>query len=502
MSFSQVKELRRAGNLSEALIIAREDLDRYPDEIWNKRSMAWVLNDYIKQYAKSDQFTLFEENINTLLALELPDEEMMVFNSVAWQVVKIGFDLSRETPVDLLKINKLFEIIQKLPVTKPSEPYSAVFKAFYKAHKEWPGFPEFVEWWDLGNFRSEDYLKEKLPDGKEIISLAERGYIGLAKCLLEKLNNTLPDEKGRALESLRAFLPLLDKLIDDHPEYLYPPYFKAKILLALGDEQNVLSAFLPFARSKATEFWVWDLMSEIFHNDDEKQIACLTKALTCKTPPDFLIKVRFKLAGILVRRNNYTVAKTEIKEIIAVRESNNWPIPGQVTQWTGAAWYNEVQGSNDNQIFYHQYLPAAEEILFGEIPEEIAVVEFVNRDKKILNFIINKEKTGFFRYANYLQKVEVGDRLLVRLEGKGKDAHYNVLTLKPTSQPATDEIIKDFKGELQILEGQAFGFVDNIFIDPDTVKKLRLSNGQQINGQAMLSFNKKKNEWGWKGILN
>jgi hypothetical protein len=462
--------------------------------------MAWVLHDYIKQYSNRDQFTLFEENIDTLLALELPEGEAMVFNSVAWQVVKIGFNLSKESPVDLLKINKLFEIVRKLPITKPSEPYSTVFKAFYKVHKEWDAFPEFVEWWNLENFRSEDYLKEKLPDGKEIISLAERGYIGYAKCLLEKLNNALPDEKEKALESLKVFLPKLDNLINTHPEYLYPPYFKAKILLILGNEENILSVFLPFARSKVTEFWMWDLLADIFHEDEEKQIACLCKALTCKTPPDFLIKVRFKLAVILVRRKEYALAKTEIREIITVRESNNWQVPAQIENWTGAAWYSEVQEGKDNHAFYNQFLQIAEEILFGEIQEEIAVVEFVNRDKKILNFIISKEKTGFFRYASYLKKVEIGDRLLVRLEGKGQDAHYTPLTLKSTLLPASKEILKEFEGVLQIRPGQTFGFVGDIFIGPDIINKNALSDGQLTKGLAMVSYNRKKSEWGWKGL--
>jgi len=72
-------------------------------------------------------------------------------------------------------------------------------------------------------------------------------------------------------------LPKLEELIKRHPEYQYPPYYKAKLLLALGNEENALSAFLPFAIQKRNEFWVWELLAEICSTDKDKQLHVIVK---------------------------------------------------------------------------------------------------------------------------------------------------------------------------------------------------------------------------------
>jgi len=501
MSFNEVKDLRHSGKLKEAYDKAKEELEKNPNDIWNKRSIAWVLYEFIKSNAASSDFTVLEERVKELIQLSLPDDEKMVFDSVGWQIVKIGYDTLKKDPVDLALLNSLFELIKQLKFTKPSDVYSALFKMFNKIHDVWPKYLEFVQWWDFDNFRSEDYLKEKLPDGKEIISLAERGYIAVSKRLLDDVTKTMHGtDLSLQRQRLKDFLPKLEKLIENHPEYQYPPYFKAKILLALGDMENVLSVFLPFARSKASEFWVWDLLSEIFDSEPDKKIACLCKALLCKTPPEFFIKVRSKLAEILITKSLFSEAKTEILEILKIRQNNKWPIPHIVAQWISAEWYLQATERNSNIEFYKLYFAKAEEILFQDFPEELAVVEFVNQDKKVLSFIINKEKTGFFRYDRYLKKVEVGDRLLVRLEGTGTDTHYRVISMKTTNEQPGIDVMKSFKGELRIKEGQFFGFVELIFVAPELIKKDNLKNGQIIKGEALVSFNKKKGEWGWKAI--
>lgn len=47
---------------------------------------------------------------------------------------------------------------------------------------------------------------------------------------------------------------------------------------------------------------------------------------------------------------------------------------------------------------------------------------------------------------------------------------------------------------------QNFGFASDIFVEPKFINELNLKNSQLVEGKAILSFNKKKNEWGWKVI--
>jgi hypothetical protein len=42
--------------------------------------------------------------------------------------------------------------------------------------------------------------------------------------------------------------------------------------------------------------------------------------------------------------------------------------------------------------------------------------------------------------------------------------------------------------------------LSDIFIPPPFVEQYRIRDGQTISGAAVLSFNKKRQEWGWKAI--
>ncbi|MGI6323111.1 MAG: DUF7017 domain-containing protein [Bacteroidales bacterium] len=500
MSFKEIKELRQAGKLDEAFQMANQALEAEPDNIWNKRAAAWVYYDYLKKTAQPESFEEFKENLIRIKNLQLPENEKMIFDKCAWQIGSMVFGLQKMEYVDYGKINELFEIIRDFHFTKPSEAYSFIYKSFHKGYKNWSNYLTFADWWNFDNLRSEDYLKEEFK-GKKIMSVAEQAYIAYSKKLLEgKPLDTFGQQRVVDKEKIQSFLPKLDSLIEKHPDYQYPPYFKAKLLLALGNDDNVLSAFLPFARQKRNDFWVWKLMAEIFSKDKDIQFACYCKALSLKTQEVFLVKLRESFAEMLIEKRMYDEAKTEIQNVIATREKHESKIPVQIVQWTEQKWYKSATSKKDNSELYSKHITQAEEILFQEIPEELIVVEFVNKNKNILNFVKDKKKFGFFNYSGNLTKPQIGDLLKVRFNGDGQDGFYKILTAKKADSNLTSDAIKDFEGTINIISPQNFGFIEDIFVDPKIIEKNKLTDGQTVTGRAILSFNKKKNELGWKAI--
>jgi hypothetical protein len=138
--------------------------------------------------------------------------------------------------------------------------------------------------------------------------------------------------------------------------------------------------------------------------------------------------------------------------------------------------------------------------LFQDIPEESIAVEFVNENKKILNFVKDKRKFGFFNYSGHIVKPQVGDILKVRFNGAGQEGFYKILTAKKADSNETSEAIKNFEGELKVISPKNFGFVEDVFIEPKLIQDNKCNNGQTVKGRAILSYNKKKKEWGWKAI--
>ena len=518
MSFKEVKELRQSKKLSEAYTLAKEDLSNGPEDIWNKRSLAWVLYDYLKINSSEEQYELFVKYLKELKELDLPENENMIYDNSAWQIGKLIFDIYKNQQTDYNKIDQIFSIITNFHFSKPSEAFSFLFKAFHKGYKNWHNYLSFVDWWHFDNFREDDYKMEEF-NGRSIMSIAEQAYIGYSKKLMEKLDSSNVGysgfEKYKSIkEKISAFILNLDSIINDHPDYQYPQYFKVKLQLAIGNRNNLLKSFIPFARQKRNDFWVWELLSEIYSDDESKKLACLCKALSCKSPNDFLIRVREHFVDLLISRKDFPQAKYEIEEIIKTRNENSWKIPLKVQGWQKESWFTQTEKITDNKSFYKKYAPIAEEILFKDIPEEVIAVEHVNSEKKILNFIESKTRHGFFKYENQIDNVEVGDYLKVKFVPENDSTqinnvdksyesihkHYKVFSVSKTNDIPNQDIIKGFEGSVNIRNNQQFGFVNDIFIEPRIIKSFEIKNNDFINGVALLTFNKKKNEWSYKAV--
>ncbi len=497
MPAKEIKELRQSGRLEEALTMAKSELEAQPDNIWANRNISWVYYEYLKQSAAAADLDSFITNVSEIKNLELSAEEKMLFDNISWQIGSIIFKTLGTDNSQHAQLMQLIEISKSFEFTKPSECYSFLFKAFHKAVKIDNTYLQVADWWNFDNFREEDYQKETLPNGKEMMSIVEQAYIAYAKHLLPVQN---PDgevvfDKEKAL----AFIEKLSVLEEKHKEYQYPAYFKAKLLLATGDKEHMLESLLPFAKKKRNDFWVWEILAEAFSNEPEKVFACYCKALSCKSPEEMLVGLRQKMARILILKNNYNEAKTEIEILAKSRIENGYRIPSEVTNWQSQEWYKNASSKKSNTEFYKLYIPEAESLLFYDIPEEMIIVEFVNSDKKILNFIASESHFGFLKYDRFFKEVKIGDTLKVRFQGGSNEGMHQLYTcVKVDDDNFKTQFLKEVEGSVRITDGKVFGFLGDIFIHPSLVTKLKLTDGMPYKGKAIRAFNKEKKQWSWK----
>ena len=491
----QVKELRKSGKLTEALEMALQDLANDPENMWNKRSISWVYYDYLKKNAEENDSTAFIENLSRIKALQLSPDDKMLFDNLVWPITKILRDLTKEKQKAFHQLNIIFEEIKELHFTKPSKEFSILFGVLHKAFKDTSKYFEVIDWCGLDNLRPEDYLSEEF-NNRKIMAVAEQVFTAYAKKLSE---GTPLDQFGTQRQidkdAIHDFLPKLDQVIEDQPDYQYPSYFKVKMLMALGETEDVFSVFLPFAKQKKNDFWVWQLMSEIYKDDPEIIFNCLCKALSLSTPEEFLVKIRQRFAKILIERKMFSEAKTEINRIINLKEQKESSIPGELQQWILQPWFSEIEAQKNNLPLYQNHSSLAEELLFQDEVEETIVVSFVNSDKKMLNFIQSKTKQGFFKYDKFINDPQKGDILKVRYQGEPQDDFYRIATLK-YSENEVCEMVRIIAGNIKIIPS-GIGFLEDCFIDKNLIEYNGILDGQAIKAKALLSFNKKKNDWGW-----
>ena len=497
MPAKEIKELRQAGKLEEAYVMAKAELDADLSNIWGKRNLSWVLYAQLDELASN--LDAFIAKINDVKELDLPVSEEMFFDNISIVISKSARVITYEAPLDINKIHRLFDSIKELPIKRNSKWFSVLFSAMHKGMKDSYRYIEFAEWWDFKNFRPEDFQKEKMPNGKEVMAIAEQAYIAYAKHLLPKQN--LHGEIIFNKEKAEAFLPVLSRIVEDYPQFQYPAYFNAKLLLALGNKDNMLESLLPFAKKKRNDFWVWEILAEAFSTDPDKVFACYCKALSCKSPNEMLVNLRQKMARLLIARKLNNEARTEIDLLVLARTEHSYKIPAEVTNWQAMDWYKTAIVAKSNFGFYKTYIPIAEALLFSDVPEESVIVEFVNTDKKILNFIASETKFGFFKYDRFLSDVKVGDTLKVRFQGGSNGGMHQLYTaMKVKDISLMNNFTKDVNSIVRIPEGKSFAFIDDVFIHPSLVAKLKLIDGSTFKGKAIKSYNQEKKQWGWKLI--
>jgi len=388
--------------------------------------------------------------------------------------------------------------------TKPSDGYSFLHKAFLKASGGWERYCDFADWWDFNNFQLVDYEEQEY-NSKTMMSTVEQAYIHYAKDLTIGKFVTNDDPLGFAkreidTDRVAAFLGQLDDLIQKHPSYIYPPYYKSKLLLLNGSKEQALTEFLPFAKLKKNDFWVWDLMAEIYKDEKDKCLASYCKAISCKIPGSFLVKTRQKFAEFLINHQYFDEARYEIDRLTTDREANGWRIPNKVLTWKQSDWYLKSEKVKSNKDFYNAHFVLAESLLFNNDPEVKVVITNLNQEKKIANYSIDKSNGGFFNYQGLIEKIDIGDIVNIRVQSVDDESGFTKVNTVRKNVDNKHPMLRIEEGVIRIKDEANFGFLGNTFVDPTIIGKYHLLDGQNINALSLLSFNKKKNEWGWKVI--
>jgi hypothetical protein len=134
--------------------------------------------------------------------------------------------------------------------------------------------------------------------------------------------------------------------------------------------------------------------------------------------------------------------------------------------------------------------------------ESIGVIDHVNPAKGVLHFTVSTSAQGVVSLADFGREARPGDGIAVRLatfhsrSGPG----VRVLSATATDQIPGPEVRQEFRDQVRVDKGM--GFTDgSIFIPPQLITAHRIEDGDFVSGVALLSYNRKRSQWGWKALL-
>lgn len=198
------------------------------------------------------------------------------------------------------------------------------------------------------------------------------------------------------------------------------------------------------------------------------------------------------------RKRKLFVNTSSVPMEISISESKfqySSVVPGDGLRLKG-----EMDDSNRFQIYVVENRISDEP--WDVFSEKIGVIDHVNHDRRVLHFIVDRDIDGVIPFSELSDTFREGDAISVKLSTyttTDRKKMYRVLNAVGTDQLPSTQIKKRFCEAVRVSNGMGFTESD-IFISPPLIDEHQIQDGQEISGIALLNYNKKRSNWGWKAI--
>ena len=310
----------------------------------------------------------------------------------------------------------------------------------------------------------------------------------------------------------------MGEVYDRLPDEKWGNFRIGKLLVFLGRTEEAREKVLPAVRRNQTQFWAWSALSELF---PEHQKCCIARALLCEEEELKLVRVKRKAQELGLPVGDIAALKVIAAEADAVLLIGMKPVDGVLE-----SCYRNQDGKFRVRFYLRDgkdvrpVSPAAVRLPHGtkdgapmsvyldeDDPSKIITVRprdgamwdvlpsaplvYGGRSKKGRALLLSRdfEMSCSFDDFSQLESAKSGDTFNVRYT-KRKSDHgivYDVRDVVATD--AAVEGLGEFEGPLRLPEGAGgFGFVDNVFVSPSLISRLRnhgIAEGTIVAGKSV-----------------
>ncbi|MGN1360591.1 MAG: DUF7017 domain-containing protein [Kiritimatiellia bacterium] len=325
----KVRDLVAANDLEGALAAARALVEATPKNAGAHLALAQVFDrmerprEALKAYAAAVKLDVANARAQTGLA--------WAFCHLAQAQLKAKWSLASDRPpFAALAANVLDRGIKLDLLPRPSVVYSRLLESVTRLVKsagkevslEWAErYLSYLQRWDLATFRPEDWQSPKPKDTnlKPFPSLVSQVATAAYHCAM------VSDGRAPLLQKHPWVCDFLAQAVERNPSEQWLPYFYAKLLVALGRQDEAASYALKVARRRPRDPWGWQLLAETCPGDLERQVICFCRALSEKVQDEtFLVGVHERLAEILRQQGRDDEALREYHLVDTLRASKGW----------------------------------------------------------------------------------------------------------------------------------------------------------------------------------
>ncbi len=458
---------RKAGELDEALKLSRQGMDENPHDPNLQTAYGWVLYEQVKGLADSGK----------------NDQELK------------GEAARRLSPI-------LREYVRLDCVEKPGMLHSLILAQVLKVQSGWTDLLPFAKWWGEGMFREEDRKPQTWND-KQYESLELKYFRAIGRKLADEGAALAGDIRSWAEQTLKGGL-------EKYPEDIWLLYHTGQYLGQKGDGKAARKCLAPVLREKKGEGWAWAALGRTFTGDDpERALLCLFYALELDKGKKELMTlgIRRELVNILVRHKRYEEAAPQCRAICTILEKSGCTVnKAPEKDCVKTEWYRKFKDLDTGRIargLRSEAFKILQELDPKTFVEKIGVLENHNLEKSLAFVAFGPREGTLLKYKQFpsIRRAAPGTMWLVRMEEGGFAEE-----ITPVGQKEIPGFFESFAGALEIPPNRPFAFVrdrkgNRIFVPGEAYGTLGLVvEGQVCSGKAIKTWDKKKEELGWKAL--
>ena len=506
----EIRTLRKSGRLDEAFELAQQSLEEAVDNIWLKREIGWVYYAKAKSLAEAGEIEASMEVLKLVVTLGFTaSEELLLAKQMPWACAAIARHFadaykSKEKDSDFYcnaqqiidTLGDLIEVMEQLPLAKPSDGYSLFITHMHKLLKDRPGCAAIFSKIGFENFSAEDCKPFRTESGRSILPMAEQVYLAYTKALLLgfKQNSSV------AIPLAEEFLPILNRVKMSNPEYTWTDYNITKLLIALTRTDEAKQFCIDFIKRKSKEFWAWESLGQIYETSDtELSVACYCMALSCNADEEFLVSVMEGAAKVFAKAGYFNEACTEVDRVAKIRLEKWGKISALLATLKQSDWYKQATPLDNNNAFYNEHRDAAIGVVFST--QKAIIITHINTEKKMASYITEEGKVGFFNYSRLKKcRVKESNIYLTTFIKEKTDGPSDLFSLKEVDERANYPTLrKEVCGTIKVLPA-GVGFVEHCFVPSHLIQQYELTSGQTVTATAVRSYDRKKSTLAWTVI--
>lgn len=229
----------------------------------------------------------------------------------------------------------------------------------------------FRKWYGNGNFREEDWQKEKNEDGQEFPSLVSK----TAKKCYEIVKAAMPN--GVEDETLKWLKELLEQVSTNETEDDWSIRNYANVCLWCGDEMQAIATYKSLLTRMGDKYYLWSELAECIKGDNQLRIGLLLKAKSLERNEDFLGDIHLSLASLWKESGHSTIAKQELDAYIKHRKEKGWSVSDRFREISSCSFLED----QSERVNFLDYIHKAEDFVY----EDYTWMDFVLTDKWVTN---------------------------------------------------------------------------------------------------------------------